>query len=243
IMASNIFTIALIETGPTTLEQELIKEKEINELINENLKGLLAKGIKEEDLRVFVEKGEKEKLNEIIEKGVKKKELKRLIANIKERKQIKKKIKILTEDIPKLIENLPELKVRQKWLISLSLLVCTVGIINSMLMAVTERSREIGTMKCLGALDRFVMELFLLEAMIHGIGGSILGGILGILIMSVIYIGQYKQIILTNFPLLQLLKYIGISILLGTGLAIIGALYPAIVSARMEPAEAIRREV
>ena len=142
-----------------------------------------------------------------------------------------------------LIENLQELKVRQTWLVTLSLLVCTVGIINSMLMAVTERSREIGTMKCLGALDRFVMELFLLEAMIHGIGGSIIGSFLGILIMTVVYIAQYKKVILSIFPIMTLIKFVGISILLGTGLAIIGALYPAIVSARMEPAEAIRREV
>jgi cell division protein FtsX len=142
-----------------------------------------------------------------------------------------------------LVENLQELKVRQTWLVTLSLLVCTVGIINSMLMAVTERSREIGTMKCLGALDRFVMELFLLEAMIHGIGGSIIGSFLGILIMTVVYIAQYKKVILSIFPIITLIKFVGISILLGTGLAIIGALYPAIVSARMEPAEAIRREV
>jgi cell division protein FtsX len=142
-----------------------------------------------------------------------------------------------------LVENLQELKVRQTWLVTLSLLVCTVGIINSMLMAVTERSREIGTMKCLGALDRFVMELFLLEAMIHGIGGSIIGSFLGILIMTVVYIAQYKKVILSIFPIMTLIKFVGISILLGTGLAIIGALYPAIVSARMEPAEAIRREV
>ena len=142
-----------------------------------------------------------------------------------------------------LVENLEELKVRQTWLVTLSFLVCTVGIINSMLMAVTERSREIGTMKCLGALDRFVMELFLLEAMIHGIGGSVIGSFLGILIMTVVYIAQYKKIILSIFPFMTLLKFVGISILLGTGLAIVGALYPAIVSARMEPAEAIRREV
>ena len=142
-----------------------------------------------------------------------------------------------------LIENLSELKARQTWLVTLSLLVCTVGIINSMLMAVTERSREIGTMKCLGALDRFVMELFLLEAMIHGIGGSIAGSFIGVLIMTFVYIIQYKKIILSIFPFLQILKYFGLSIILGTILAIIGALYPAIVSARMEPAEAMRREV
>ncbi len=52
---------------------------------------------------------------------------------------------------------------RMIWLVVMSLLVCTVGITNSMLMAVTERFKEIGTMKCLGALDSFVVLLFLLE--------------------------------------------------------------------------------
>lgn len=142
-----------------------------------------------------------------------------------------------------LIENLNEIKTRQTWLVVLSLGVCTVGIINSMLMAVTERSREIGTMKCLGALDKFIMELFLLEAMIHGIGGSIVGSLIGIIVMTVAYLIQYKGIVISIFPLTTLLKYMGFSIILGTGLAIVGALYPAIVSARMQAAEAIRREV
>ena len=52
---------------------------------------------------------------------------------------------------------------KQLWLVSMSLIVCVVGIANAMLMSVTERFREIGTMKCLGALDGFVVRLFLLE--------------------------------------------------------------------------------
>ena len=48
---------------------------------------------------------------------------------------------------------------KQRWLVILSLLVCVVGIVNAQLMAVTERFREIGTMKCLGALDRFILRL------------------------------------------------------------------------------------
>jgi ABC-type lipoprotein release transport system permease subunit len=60
-------------------------------------------------------------------------------------------------------------KNRETWLVIMSLLVCAVGITNSMLMAVTERFREIGTMKCLGALDLFVVELFLLESGLMGV--------------------------------------------------------------------------
>lgn len=142
-----------------------------------------------------------------------------------------------------LLENLQEVKTKQVWLVSLSLLVCTVGIINAMLMSVTERSREIGTMKCLGALDKFVMELFLLESLIHGIVGSISGGIVGVFVMAIVYLIQYKGLIFSIFPFGQILKYMLFSVILGTFLAVIGALYPAYVSARMEPAEAMRREV
>ncbi len=148
------------------------------------------------------------------------------------------------EDIRLVLEkSAVDIRTRQVWLVSLSLLVCVVGIVNAMLMSVTERSREIGTMKCLGALDKFVMELFLLESLIHGVLGSILGCIVGLAIMTVVFLFQYGRLILTLFPAGTLLGYMLISILLGTGLAIVGALYPAYVSARMEPAEAMRREV
>jgi len=140
-------------------------------------------------------------------------------------------------------ENIESVKTKQVWLVTLSLMVCTVGIINAMLMSVTERSREIGTMKCLGALDKFVMELFLLESSIHGIIGSLIGGLIGTLTMTIVYLFQYKGLILKLFPFAVIGKYLFLSVLLGTFLAVIGALYPAFVSARMEPAEAMRREV
>jgi len=53
---------------------------------------------------------------------------------------------------------------KDNWLVVLSLLVCLVGIANAMLMSVTERFREIGTMKCMGALDGFIIKLFILES-------------------------------------------------------------------------------
>jgi len=142
-----------------------------------------------------------------------------------------------------LMADIAEVKTRQAWLVSLSLLVCTVGIVNAMLMSVTERSREIGTMKCLGALDKFIVELFLLESLAHGIVGSLAGSLIGILTMTIVYLIQYGGLIIRIFPLGEILKYMLLSILLGTFLAVVGALYPAYVSAKMEPAEAIRREV
>ena len=70
-----------------------------------------------------------------------------------------------TEQITSLEEEQEQgISTKDIWLIIMSLIVCVVGIANSMLMAVTERFQEIGTMKCLGALDRFVVRLFLLES-------------------------------------------------------------------------------
>ncbi len=148
------------------------------------------------------------------------------------------------EDIKLLLTaDLEEVRTRQIWLVSLSLLVCTVGIINAMLMSVTERSREIGTMKCLGALDKFVVELFLLESLAHGIFGSIVGSIIGVITMTFVYMFHYGGLIIRIFPVGTVVRYMLFTTLLGTFLAVVGALYPAYVSARMEPAEAIRRQI
>ena len=59
---------------------------------------------------------------------------------------------------------------KQVWLVCMSLLVAIVGIMNAMLMSVTERFKEIGTMKCLGALDSLIVRLFMIEAVFHGRG-------------------------------------------------------------------------
>ncbi len=142
-----------------------------------------------------------------------------------------------------LMTDLEEVRTRQIWLVSLSLLVCIVGIMNAMLMSVTERSREIGTMKCLGALDKFIVELFLLESLAHGVFGSIAGSIIGVITMTAVYLFQYGGLIIHIFPLGKILQYALFTTLLGTFLAVIGALYPSYVSARLDPAEAIRREV
>ncbi|MBC8136085.1 MAG: FtsX-like permease family protein [Fibrella sp.] len=68
---------------------------------------------------------------------------------------------------------------RSNWLIGLSLLVCAVGITNAMLMSVSERFREIGTMKCLGALDAFVVRIFMIESVLMGLIASAMGWVVG----------------------------------------------------------------
>ena len=67
----------------------------------------------------------------------------------------------------------------QLWMVIIALLVCGVGIVNSMLMSVTERYKEIGTMKCLGATDMNVLQIFLIEALLLGLLGGVIGAFAG----------------------------------------------------------------
>jgi putative ABC transport system permease protein len=136
------------------------------------------------------------------------------------------------------VESSPE----QRWIVILSLLVCVVGIINAQLMAVTERFREIGTMKCLGALDRFILRLFLLEAGMQGLAGSALGALAGGLFSLAGAMIRFGAAAVHCMPWTE----VGTSLLLATSvgclLSLLGVLYPAIVAARMLPVEAMRAE-
>jgi len=132
---------------------------------------------------------------------------------------------------------------RQIWLVTLSLIVCVVGITNSMLMSVTERCKEIGTMKCLGALNRFIIELFMLESFLQGIIGSVAGVLVGMFAIIILYLVKYGGIVFHFFPILSLLKCSFFALVLGTLISVVGAVYPAYLSSKMEPAEAIRKEV
>ncbi len=136
-----------------------------------------------------------------------------------------------------------EEQVKQIWLVVLSLLVCVVGIANAMLMSVTERYKEIGTMKCLGALDRFVIKLFLLESGFMGLFGSIAGALLGGFLITIVSSINYGLEVITKFPIVGFLYYFVIAVILGTVLSIVGAIYPAYTAARMVPADAMRSEI
>lgn len=131
---------------------------------------------------------------------------------------------------------------KQRWIVILSLLVCVVGIVNAQLMSVTERFREIGTMKCLGALDRFILRLFLLEAGMQGLVGSAAGALAGGFFAIVDALFRFGAVAVRNLPWSE----VGASFLLATGvgclLSLLGVLYPAIVAARMLPVEAMRAE-
>lgn len=134
---------------------------------------------------------------------------------------------------------------QQIWLIVMSLIVCVVGIANSMLMAVTERFREIGTMKCLGALNKFIVELFLLESGFQGLSGAFMGALVGFISIMLISLKDYGVDVFLGFPqyALRVLMYMGVACLLGMLLAIIGAAGPAYRAAQLPPADAMRVEI
>ncbi len=131
---------------------------------------------------------------------------------------------------------------KQLWLISLSLLVCVVGIANAMLMSVTERFREIGTMKCLGALDSFIVKLFLLESTFQGSAGTAVGIAIGFLLTLLLALIDYGTHVFTYFPAAGLIRSAIAAMVVGTLLSLIGAMLPAWRAAKMEPVAAMRSD-
>ena len=131
---------------------------------------------------------------------------------------------------------------RMTWLAFVSMLVCAVGITNAMLMSVTERFREIATLKCLGALDGFIMLVFLIEACIMGLVGGIIGSLAGLLLCLVRMAFIFRLLLFAAFPAGALLLAVVISILIGIVISAIAAVYPSLRAARLAPMEAMRIE-
>ncbi len=129
------------------------------------------------------------------------------------------------------------------WMVGLALMVSFVSILNAMLLSVTERFREIGTMKCLGALDSLIVRLFLLESLFQAAVGTALGLTVGMgLALAEAFLAAGTETF-TLLPYLQLLIRAGLCMLVGMGLTILGAIYPAWRAAKMQPVDAMRMEV
>ncbi len=127
-------------------------------------------------------------------------------------------------------------------LITLSLLACLVGIVNAMLMSVTERIKEIGTIKCLGALDSFIVRSYLIESSIQGIVGTLLGCLGGLLVSLLVASSHYGLFAWRHLPLPAVLNSLLISLLVGIVLSVVAAILPAYMAARKQPVDAMRVE-
>ena len=129
-------------------------------------------------------------------------------------------------------------KAQMEWLIGTSLIMCLVGVTNSMLMSVTERYREIGTIKCLGASDSFIVKVFFFEALLLGVIGSLAGSLLGTALMA----GLMSA---TGSPpgFISAVEVVAVGTVTGLLMTVMAAIAPAVQASRMPAAAALRVEI
>jgi len=152
--------------------------------------------------------------------------------------------KRMAEEQKKNEERMHQQKFRSIWIVTISLLVTIIGIANAMLMSVTERFKEIGTMKCLGALSGFIRRLFLIESAVIGVVGSIAGIIIGVLFPMLLFGMAYNFKVVFSAVDFGYIGLVSVGCLVaGTILSILAAIYPATIAARMIPAMALRSNV
>jgi putative ABC transport system permease protein len=129
---------------------------------------------------------------------------------------------------------------------SIALAVSSLGIVNTMVMSILERTREIGIMKAIGAGNRDIRRIFLLEASAIGLLGGALGIALGWLVGKAINLGANLYIqnqggtpgTIFSLPLWLVAGSIGFSILV----SLAAGIYPAARAARLDPIQALRHD-
>jgi len=117
----------------------------------------------------------------------------------------------------------------------ISLLVGSIGIANIMIVSVTERTREIGIMKAVGADRGDVIQLFLVEALVLGIIGAVFGVALG-------FAAGFAATSWLGWPMVYPVNWALIAVGVGVLVGIVSGLYPAWRAARVDPIDALRRE-
>jgi putative ABC transport system permease protein len=118
---------------------------------------------------------------------------------------------------------------------AISLIVGGIGIMNIMLVSVTERTREIGIRKALGAKRRTILYQFLCESVIL----SLIGGLLGLLLGSAI---GFTVVKILKLPFVISIGATVVSVIVTSGIGIIFGVYPANKAAKLDPIQALRYE-
>jgi putative ABC transport system permease protein len=124
---------------------------------------------------------------------------------------------------------------------SISLVVGGIGIMNIMLVSVTERTREIGLRKAVGATDRDILQQFLIEAVLLTFLGGVIGISIGGVVVTLAWI-VLSHIILTGWTFAFPLSAVLIAVVVSTACGLVFGIYPARQAARKSPIEALRYE-
>jgi putative ABC transport system permease protein len=129
---------------------------------------------------------------------------------------------------------------------SLALVVASLGIINTLVMAILERRREIGVLKALGAADRDVQRLFFAEAAAMGLLGGVVGVAIGWLIARGLNFGTDVYLTRQQLPSIAVAAVpwwmIAAAIAFSVGVSLAAGIYPASRAAKLNPVEALRYE-
>lgn len=116
---------------------------------------------------------------------------------------------------------------------SISLLVGSIGIMNMMLVSVTERTREIGTRKALGASNKWIMFQFLAESILISFMGSFVGMILGVILSQAGGAFFHKDVPISLWSVV-------ISVTVAVVVGVVSGLMPALKAMKLDPIEALR---
>ncbi|MFO7967718.1 MAG: ABC transporter permease [Archaeoglobaceae archaeon] len=122
----------------------------------------------------------------------------------------------------------------------ISLLVAGVSILNIMLMSTIERTKEIGVMRAIGAYRQVILRIFMLEALILGVAGGVIGGMLSILggfAINMIVLNSVEYLFVSTTAI-----YIFEGVIFGILVAVLSGIYPAWKASNLEPIEALRYE-
>jgi len=121
----------------------------------------------------------------------------------------------------------------------IALLVGSLSVINTMIMSVSERKREIGVKKAVGARDRHIIKEYLIESSAIGL----LGGTIGLALGSLIVLGINQMTAASNIQVFEITPRLAIgSIVFSIALGAIAGLYPAWHAARINPVTALKEE-
>jgi len=106
---------------------------------------------------------------------------------------------------------------------------------NIMLATVTERTREIGIRRAIGAKRRQIVEQFLVETVVLSISGGVIGVFIGLLIPRLISSFARMATVVSAYSVI-------LSLVISVGIGIVFGLYPAIRAAKLDPIEALRHD-